>query len=126
MLTELTYIKTKDKKVPIYASINVMAEIQKKYGTLDAWMEQLSGTDDEPDITILLESMTMMINEGIEYTNYADNKNEPSMDQKHVGWLVTEISVENATSKVLEAISNGSSGEAPDEEENTETEEKNL
>ena len=103
MQNKLTYIKTKDRDFPIVFNINVMEEIQEAYGSLGAWggiVENANGG--EPKIKDLKIGLMMMINEGIDIENEATGKNEPMLNTKQVGRLITEVGFDVITKKIQE------------------------
>ena len=103
MQNKLTYIKAKDKSYPIVFNINVMEEIQEKYGSLSAWggvVENANGG--EPKIKDLKIGLMLMINEGIDIENEETGKNEPMLDTKQVGRLITEVGFDVITKKIQE------------------------
>lgn len=103
MQNKLTYIKTKDRDYPIVFNINVMEEIQEAYGSLSAWggiVENAGGG--EPKIKDLKMGLMFMINEGIDIENEATGKNEPMLDSKKVGRLITEVGFDVITKKIQE------------------------
>ena len=103
MQNKLTYIKAKDKSYPIVFNINVMEEIQETYGSLSAWGGIVENADGgEPKIKDLKLGLMMMINEGIDIENEETGKNEPMLDTKKVGRLITEVGFDVITKKIQE------------------------
>ena len=92
MQNKLTYIKTKDRDYPIVFNINVMEEIQEKYGSVSAWggiVENAEGG--EPRVKDLKIGLMLMINEGIDIENEINGKNDPMITAKHVGRLIGDV-----------------------------------
>ena len=103
MQNKLTYIETKEKRYPIVFNINVMEEIQEAYGSLSAWggiVENANGG--EPKIKDLKIGLMMMINEAIDIENEEKGKNEPMLNAKQVGRLITEVGFDVITNKIQE------------------------
>ena len=92
MQNKLTYIKTKDRDYPIVFNINVMEEIQEKYGSVSAWggiVENAEGG--EPKVKDLKIGLMLMINEGIDIENETKGKNDPVLSAKEVGRLISDV-----------------------------------
>lgn len=99
--TTMREINYKGKKYNIVFNLNVLEEIQNKYGSLDNWGAILEPTDPKtgaaliPDIKEVINSFEIMINEGIEIMNDDNGTNEPLLNHKQVGRIVSEVGVEN-------------------------------
>ena len=101
MNNKLTYIETKDRAYPIVFNINVMEEIQEKYGSLSAWggiVENAEGG--EPKVKDLKIGLMMMINEGIDIENEVKGEHNPMLNAKQVGRLISEVGFETITRKI--------------------------
>lgn len=99
MKDTIAYIETEEKKYPIVFNLNVMEEIQEQYGSLDAWGEKTQGKG-EPNIKDLKIGFMTMINEGIDIENEKNGTNEPFVNAKQVGRIISEVGF----SKVLTVI----------------------
>ena len=98
MQNKLTYIKTNDRDYPIVFNINVMEEIQEVYGSVSAWggiVENAEGG--EPKVKDLKIGLMLMINEGIDIENERTGKNDPMVDAKHVGRLISDVGFQAIT-----------------------------
>lgn len=103
MQNKLTYIEAKGKRYPIVFNINVMEEIQEAYGSLSAWGSIVENTGGgEPKIKDLKIGLMMMINEAIDIENEETSKNEPMLNTKQVGRLITEVGFDAITKKIQE------------------------
>ena len=101
MNNKLKYIETEDTTYPIVFNINVMEEIQEAYGSLSAWGSIVENADGgEPKIKDLKIGLMMMINEAIDIQNEETGKNEPMVNSKQVGRLITEVGFEEITKKI--------------------------
>ena len=97
MLNKLEHIG----KYPVTFNINVMEEIQEKYGSISAWgaiVENAEGG--EPKIKDLKIGLMMMINEGVEIENEITGENKPMVTSKQVGRIISEIGFEEITKKI--------------------------
>ena len=99
MKDTIAYIKTSKKEYPMVFNLNVMEEIQEQYGSLDAWGEKTQG-DGEPNVKDLKAGVMAMINEGIEIENENKGMNEPLVDAKKVGRIMSEVGLGEITSAI--------------------------
>lgn len=85
-------LKTSKKEYPICFNLNVMEEIQDKYGSITKWGELVEETiDGEPRVKELKEGLMIMINEGIDLKNDDTDSKEPFVDAKQVGRIISEV-----------------------------------
>lgn len=92
MQNKLTYIETEKRKYPIVFNLNVMEEIQEKYGSMSNWggiVENAEGG--EPKIKDLKIGLMFMINEAIDIENEENGTNEPTVNAKQVGRVIGEV-----------------------------------
>lgn len=98
MQNKLTYIKTNDRDYPVVFNINVMEAIQEAYGTISAWGAVVENAEGgEPKIKDLKIGLMMMINEGIDIENEMTGKNDPIVDTKRVGRIISEKGFDEIT-----------------------------
>ncbi len=110
MKDKIGYIETKNKKYPICFNLNVMEEIQEKYGTITAWGNLVSNKDGgEPKIKELKEGLLIMINEAIDLQNEikaeGDNKEE-FVTSKQVGRIISEVGFTKTTEIIMNLSKN--------------------
>lgn len=91
MIDDLKYIECNGEKYPIAFSMNVWTDIQKTYGTLDAWTDLVSREGKEPDFEALRYGLYLAMNEGIDIENEKTGINRPYLTEKQVGRLLTNI-----------------------------------
>lgn len=96
MKDTIAYIETSKRTYPLVFNLNVMEEIQEQYGSLDAWGEKTQGNK-EPNIKDLKAGVMAMINEGIEIENENNGTNEPLVDAKKVGRIMSEVGLTEIT-----------------------------
>ena len=106
MLNTNGKIEYKGKEYTIVFNLNVMEAIQTKYGTIEKWGELTDGQENEVDIQALIYGLTEMINEGIEISNDDNGTNEPKLNHKQVGRLLTEVGLNKAIEKVNDTVIN--------------------
>ncbi len=61
----------------------------------------------ETDIKALIFGLKEVINEAIDVANEEKNLNEPFLNERQVGRIITALGIANATNKMQEAIVNG-------------------
>ena len=101
MKNTVVFIETEKKQIPMVFNLNVMEEIQEKYGSLDEWGRITQG-DGEPKIKDLKAGIIAMINEGIDITNEENGTNEPMMNEKQIGRLMSEVGIDVIVNKIQE------------------------
>ena len=101
MNDKIAYIETAGKKYPLVFNLNVMEEIQERYGSMSNWgdiVENKGGG--EPKIKDLKIGLMMMINEAIDIENEETNQDTPMVTSKQVGRLISEVGFEEITKKI--------------------------
>lgn len=101
MKNTAVYIETEKKNYPLVFNLNVMEEIQEKYGSLDEWGRITQGNG-EPKIKDLKTGIMAMINEAIDIENEENGTNEPMLDEKKVGRIMTEVGIVTIVQKIQE------------------------
>lgn len=99
MRDTIVHIKTEKRDYPLVFNLNVMEEIQEQYGSLDAWGEKTQG-EGEPNVKDLKAGVMAMINEGIEIENENNNTNEPLINAKQVGRIMSEVGLTAITTAI--------------------------
>ena len=92
----------KDKEYKMVFNLNVMEEIQEKYGSIEAWGNLTSG--EEPNIKAVIFGFSAMLNEGIDIDNEDNGTNEKPLSLKTVGRMLTEIGFQEATEKMKKTV----------------------
>ena len=95
------YIETEKKKIPLVFNLNVMEEIQEKYGTLEKWGEITQGNG-EPKVKDLKAGIMAMMNEAIDIENEENGTNETPLTEKQVGRIMTEVGIRAIVEKIQE------------------------
>lgn len=96
------YIETKKRTYPLVFTLNVMEEIQEKYGSLDEWYRMTSSGGDGVSIKDIKFGVMAMINEAIDIVNEDTGASEPMVTDKEVGRIMTEIGIEGLFKKIQE------------------------
>jgi hypothetical protein len=101
MKNTIVYIETEKKNYPIVFNLNVMEEIQDRYGSLDKWGELTQG-DGEPRVKDLKYGILAMINEGIDIENEENGTNNSLITEKQVGRIMSEVGIGTVVEKIKE------------------------
>lgn len=91
------------KEYTLAWNLNVMEEMQDKYGSLEAWGKISEG--EEPKISSIIDAFEAMINEGIEIDNEKSGTNEKPLTHRQIGRIISAYGVENAAETMKNAIS---------------------
>lgn len=99
-------IEYKGNSYKLYFNLNVMEEIQEKYGTFDNWTDLVSGKDKTKEVNIkaLKFGFKAMLNEGIEIQNDDEGTEIPLFTEKQVGRMITEIGLQTANQKLMDTV----------------------
>lgn len=101
MKNTVVYIETEKRKYPLVFNLNVMEKIQDNYGSLKEWGELTTGSG-EPKIKELKAGILLMINEAIDIENENNGTNEPMLDEKHIGRIMSEVGIGVLVNKIKE------------------------
>ena len=101
MKNTVVYIETEKKKYPLAFNLNVMEEIQEAYGSLEEWGRITQGAG-EAKIKDLKVGVLAMINEAIDMQNEENNTNEPLINAKQLGRVMTEVGIERIVKSIQE------------------------
>lgn len=105
-------IQYKDKEYKIVFNLNVMEAIQEEYGSIEKWGDLTGGEDNtEPNAKAVIFGFREMLNEGIDISNEENGTNEPFLNLKQVGRMITEIGMEKATEKLTETVVESTKGD---------------
>lgn len=75
-------------------NLNVMAELQEEYGSLDEWGKLMGGDGVEPNMKAAIFSFGVMLNEGIDIDNEDNGTDIKPLTQKQVGRLVSTVGLD--------------------------------
>lgn len=103
VFSEIDY---KGNSYKLFFNLNVMEEIQEKYGTFDNWTDLVSGKDKTKEVNIkaLKFGFKAMLNEGIEIQNDDEVTEIPLFTEKQVGRMITEIGLQTANQKLMDTV----------------------
>ena len=105
MKDKLGIIETSNKSYPICFNLNVMEEIQDKYGSITAWGEIVENKDGgEPKIKELKDALMIMINEAIDIKNETEEEKQSFVTEKQVGRLITALGIEKSTEQLQNTV----------------------
>lgn len=115
---KLDYIEVSEgERYPIAFNLNVNAELQRRYGSMNAWSERIFPTSDEDedeekeaDLSVLIETCAIMINEGIDI----EEAGGKMITEKEAGRILSKIGTAKLVDKII-----GEKDESDDVEEDT-------
>ena len=104
---------------PIVFNLNVLEEIQEKYGSISEWGKVVEATDSDgvPKISDLKVGLCSMLNEGIDIQNESSQEKRNFVNLKQVGRIITDAGLENVL-KAIKDISIASTENLDEEEKN--------
>lgn len=98
-------LEYKGKKYKLIFNLNVLEEIQDKYGTLNKMLEQAYGQKTgEPSVKALSFIIAAMVNEGIDIENETKEVKESPITQKQANRMLTEFIQNNGVNNVVKLI----------------------
>lgn len=108
MKEKIIYLETEDRNYPLCFNLNVMEEIQEKYGSISKWGEIVENKVDgkEPNIKDLKQGLMIMINEGIDIENEKATIKSEFLNSKQVGRLISRVSFAELLKKIKEVTIN--------------------
>lgn len=109
-------LNTVDKDYTLVFNLNVMQEIQEKYGTLERWGELTDGKSGEVNVKALIFGLTSMMNEAVDMRNDEEGTNDPLFTEKQVGRIITKAGVEKSAVALNNAIVESTKNDAPKNE----------
>lgn len=112
MIDKMIRITIGEKEYPLAFTLNVMENIQEKYGSTAKWGEMLDGIV-EPSFKDIIWTFEQMVNEGIDIDNDERNENTKPLTHKQVGRLITQLSIP----KTMAALRNAVTAAKPKEDE---------
>ena len=95
-------IQYKGKEYKVVFNLNVLEEIQDKYGSFEKWGELTSS--EEPNIKAVIFGFTAMLNEAIDMDNEENGTNEKALSAKMVGRMLTEYGFDKATQTMIDTV----------------------
>lgn len=134
MIDSIKHIEVNGIKYPMALTLNVLEDIQIKYGSIAAWGKKLEPEKvenketgeievQEPSLKDIIWTMQQVINEGIDIENEENGTNRPFLSHKQVGRIITKIGIKESGSIIQELTVNSTS---KSDLEDNEDEEKNL
>lgn len=94
----------KDKEYKLVFNLNVMEEIQEKYGSIEEWGNLTDGASGEPNAKAVIFGFTAMLNEGIDIDNEENGTKDKPLTLKQVGRIISEYGMLEATKKLNDTV----------------------
>lgn len=112
-----TYIEYKGQRYDVVFDMNVIEELQRKYGSFNKWSELIQPTkeNEECNIEALKFGFCEAINEGIDIANEDRKEKLEFLTSRQVGRIITDLGLRNINEKIQESVI-----------ESTKSEEKNA
>ena len=109
MIDKLKHFTVKENGIeveyPVAFDINVLEELQDKYGSVDEVKNILEPSDGkEVKLKDLKFVFLIMINEGIDIENEEKNTDRKFITDKKVGRLLTEAGIKNMSNQLKDVI----------------------
>lgn len=102
MKNTICYIETEKSTYPMVFNLNVMEEIQDKYGSMEKWSEAVQGHG-EPNVRGLKDGIMIMVNEAIDIHNEETPDDKiPFVTGKQIGRIISEVGIGKITDKIKE------------------------
>ena len=93
----------KGEEYALVFNLNVMEDIQEKYGSVEAWGD-LVEAEDEPKAKDIKYGFTSMLNEGIDIYNEENGTERPFFTEKQVGRIISEIGLHEAAKRLNDTV----------------------
>lgn len=111
MKDEIIYLD-EEKKYPLIFNLNVMETIQKEYGSLKKWQENIFVSNEneneeenkEPKISDVIFGIREMMNEAVDILNEEREEKQPLFTDKQIGRIITKVGLKGSTNKIGESI----------------------
>ena len=115
MIDTKKVLNNKGKNYTLVFNFNVMQEIQDEYGSVSEWGRLTDVAEGEPNAKAVIFGFSSMLNEGIDIENDEKGTDIKHFTLKQVGRMITEIGLEEMTTKMNDVVVNS-----------TQLEEKNV
>ena len=99
--------KVDDKDYTLIFNLNVMQAIQEEYVTVEEWGNLTDGKNGEVNAKALIFGLAAMLNESIEINNEEKGINDPILNLKQVGRLISKMGLKKATEVLNTAVVEG-------------------
>lgn len=96
-------ITYKGEEYALVFNLNVMEDIQEKYGSVEAW-GNLVEAEDEPKAKDIKYGFTAMLNEGIDIYNEENDTERLFFTEKQVGRIISEIGLHEAAKRLNDTV----------------------
>ena len=104
MQDQITHFEIDNITYPMAFTLNVLEEIQKKYGSYEEWGKLTDGKENEPNIEALKFAVREMINEGIDIENENSETKREFLSSKQVGRLVTKLGTNKMANELKDLV----------------------
>ena len=98
-MNEVKFFEVKGEKIPALFDLNVVAELQEKYGSLTEWNAKCFPTGSEPRLKPLIHAFELAINEG-----YDAIGSDKRVTKAEAGRIVTAMTIDKAAAKIKQLV----------------------
>ena len=98
---------------PLIFNLNVMEDIQDKFGSVAKWGELTDAKSGEPNAKALKIGITAMINEAIDIENDERAEKQPLLTIKQVGRIISRAGLENSAKTLNNAVIEATKEDSP-------------
>ena len=100
----ISHFDVEEKTYPLAFTLNVLDEIQKKYGSYEEWGNLTDAKNGEVNLEALIFGITEMINEGIDIENEDQQNKRSFLTNKQVGRIITKLGLKEMALKANEIV----------------------
>lgn len=113
-MNNIKYLESNEKKYPLLFSLNVMEQIQEKYGDFDKWSNLIEPNDGSmPNLAAVIDTFYYALNDGIDFINYSEDKNEPSITRKQAGYIISSLELKEVAKTLTELVTDSTKDDHP-------------
>lgn len=98
-MNEVKFLDVKGEKIPALFDLNVVAELQEKYGSLSEWNAKCFPEGSEPRLKPLIHAFELSINEG-----YDAIGSDKRVTNAEAGRIVTAMTIDKAAARIKQLV----------------------
>lgn len=96
--------QVEDQEHSAIFNLNVMEQIQEKYGTIQEWGKLTDAKSGEPNAKAIIFGFWAMINEAIDIENEEKGENKPLLTLKQVGRIISRAGIKKSAMTLNNAV----------------------
>lgn len=98
-MNEVKFFEVKGEKIPALLDLNVVAELQEKYGSISEWNAKCFPNKAEPRLKTLIHTFELVFNEG-----YDAIGSDKRVTNAEAGRIVTAMTVDKAAATIKQLV----------------------